>query len=506
MGFGGKIVRIVIVDYGSQYTQLLARRIREMGVFSEIVNSRFKFEGDEIGIILSGGPMSVYDKLAFDLPEELFDKDIPVLGICYGMQLITKNFGGKIEKGEIAEYGFTKISLSDSVLFEGIPSEITVWMSHGDVVKALPKGFVQTGKSQSGLIAAFEFKNTYAIQFHPEVTHTEYGIEILKNFVFKVCKAQPKWAVENFVESEIKKIRSIVKDEKVIGAVSGGVDSTIATVLTAKAIGKNLIPIFVNHGLLRIEDMKVQMDLKKIGIDVKVVDASDLFFERLRGVEDPETKRKIIGHTFIEVFEREALPYDAKFLLQGTIYPDVIESAVASKSSAKIKSHHNVGGLPEKMNLKLLEPIRELFKDEVRQLGKILGLPDTFVQRHPFPGPGLAVRIIGEVTREKAEILRLADDVFTKILREKGEYQRIWQAFTVLLSSRSVGVKGDARSYGYVLAVRAVDSVDGMTASWHDMPYDILKEISSEITRHVPEIGRVVYDITDKPPSTIEWE
>ncbi|MGC9214039.1 glutamine-hydrolyzing GMP synthase [Athalassotoga sp.] len=500
-------MKIVIIDYGSQYTQLLARRIREMGVFSTVVNSKdFKFDGTELGVILSGGPMSVYDEETFELPEELFNRTVPVLGICYGMQLIAKRFGGKVERGKISEYGFTKVSLSHSVLFEGIPSEITAWMSHGDTVKILPKGFVQTAKSQNDLIAAFEYKNIHAIQFHPEVAHTEHGTDILKNFVFKICKAQPQWTMESFVDSKVKEIKSIVKDKKVIGAISGGVDSTIVTVLTSKAIGDHLIPIFVNHGLLRIEDMEVPKDLKRIGIDVKVVDASNLFFERLKGIEDPEKKRKTIGETFIEVFEKEALSYDAEFLLQGTIYPDAIESATTSKSSVKIKSHHNVGGLPERMNLKLLEPIRELFKDEVRRVGKELGLPNTFIQRHPFPGPGLAVRIIGEVTREKADILRSADDILTKVLIEKGEYSKIWQAFAVLLSSRSVGVKGDARSYGYVLAIRAVDSVDGMTASWHDLPHDILKEISTKITGQIPEIGRIVYDITDKPPSTIEWE
>ncbi len=498
---------ILIIDYGSQYTRLLARRIREMGVYSRVelpttatVNENTK------GVILSGGPQSVYSKDALGLPESVRNSSLPILGICYGMQLMAKEFGGKVEMGEMAEYGFTKVSLSDSLLFEGIKSEITTWMSHGDTVKTLPPGFIQTAQSQSQLIAAFERKKMYALQFHPEVAHTEEGIAILRNFVFKICKAQPQWTAENFVDSKIKEIKSIVGDEKVIGALSGGVDSTIAAVLTAKAIGKNLIPIFVNHGLLRVEDMNVPNKLREIGIDVKVIDASDLFFERLKGVEDPEKKRKIVGETFIEVFEKAALSSDAKFLLQGTIYPDVIESAVASKSSAKIKSHHNVGGLPERMKLKLLEPIRELFKDEVRDIGKTIGLPEAFVQRHPFPGPGLAVRIIGEVTREKADILRAADDILVKVLRESGEYSKIWQAFAVLLPLRSVGVKGDARSYGYVLAIRAVDSVDGMTASWHEMPHHILKELSSKITGQVPEIGRVVYDVTDKPPSTIEWE
>jgi GMP synthase (glutamine-hydrolysing) len=346
----------------------------------------------------------------------------------------------------------------------------------------------------------------YAIQFHPEVIHTTQGKEIIKHFVFNICKAQKEWTMDNFVESEIEQIKSITNGKNVIGAISGGVDSTVAAILTSKAIGKDLTSIFVDHGFLRKMDMDVPKNLKTLGIDVKYVDASDLFFDNLKGISDPEEKRRIIGKTFIEIFEKEARKVNAEFLLQGTIYPDVIESAASSQRSAKIKSHHNVGGLPERMNLKLLEPLRNLFKDEVREVGSLLGLPQEFISRHPFPGPGLAVRILGEITREKVRILREADGIFTEVLLKTGEYFKIWQAFPVLLPVRSVGVKGDARSYGYVLALRGVDSVDGMTASWHEIPYDILRMASSEITSKVPEIGRVVYDITDKPPSTIEWE
>ncbi len=495
---------IVVIDYGSQYTQLLARRVREFGVFSRVVGPDYEVNGKESGIILSGGPESVYEK-RYDLPNI---GKVPILGICYGMHLLAEKFGGHVAKGARGEYGLTKVKFFPSALFEGIPSESITWMSHGDVVEALPPNFLKTAISESGIIAAFESEadRVYAIQFHPEVIHTSYGREIIKNFVFEICKTKPGWTMNNFIDSEISEIKSIVKDQKVIGAISGGVDSTVASILTYRAIGNNLIPVFVDHGLLRKMDMNVPQTLSTLGINVRYVNASEIFFERLKGVFDPEEKRKIIGNTFIEVFEREARSSGATFLLQGTIYPDVIESAASSQRSAKIKSHHNVGGLPEKMNLKVLEPLRTLFKDEVREVGRLMGLPDTFISRHPFPGPGLGVRILGEITREKVEILREADDIFVNVLMKTGEYSKIWQAFSVLLPVRSVGVKGDARSYDYVLALRAVDSVDGMTASWHQIPFEILRMASSEITSKVPQIGRIVYDITDKPPSTIEWE
>lgn len=501
-----KVDEIIIFDYGSQYTQLLARRVRELGIFSRVVSPNYDFDGKAKGIILSGGPESVYEK-QYALPEKAIGK-VPILGICYGMHLLAQRFGGEVIKGPQGEYGLTKVRFFTSSLFEGMPSESVTWMSHGDIVSSIPSDFFQSAVSESGIMAAFESQKLgiYAIQFHPEVVHTIYGKEIIKHFVLDICKARAEWTMSDFVESEIKKIRSIVKDEKVVGAISGGIDSTVAALLTSRAIGKNLISIFVDHGLLRKMDMNVPDTLSALGIDVKYVNASDLFFERLKGILDPEEKRKIIGSTFIEVFEREAKLAKAKFLLQGTIYPDVIESAASSQRASKIKSHHNVGGLPEKMNLEILEPLRTLFKDEVREVGRLMNLPDAFISRHPFPGPGLAVRIPGEVTREKVSILREADDILTKILIRTGEYSKIWQAFAVLLPVRSVGVKGDLRSYGYVLAIRAVDSVDGMTASWHEIPFDVLRMISSEITSKVPQIGRVVYDITDKPPSTIEWE
>ncbi|HEU23862.1 MAG TPA: glutamine-hydrolyzing GMP synthase [Mesoaciditoga lauensis] len=495
---------IVVIDYGSQYTQLLARRVRELGVFSKVVGPDYTFTGKESGIILSGGPESVYEK-RYDLPQF---GGIPVLGICYGMHLLAERFGGHVAKGAHGEYGLTKVKFFPSPLFEGIPSESVTWMSHGDVVEVLPPNFKMTAISETGITAAFESENDkiYAIQFHPEVVHTSYGREIIKNFVFGICKERPEWTMNNFIDSEISRIKSVVKDQKIISAISGGVDSTVATLLTYRAVGDNLIPVFVDHGLLRKMDINVPQTLATLGIKVKYVNASELFFEKLKGVSDPEEKRKIIGNTFIEVFEREAKASGATFLLQGTIYPDVIESAASSQRSAKIKSHHNVGGLPEKMNLKVLEPLRTLFKDEVREVGRLMGLPDAFISRHPFPGPGLGVRVIGEITREKVGILRGADDIFVNVLMRAGEYSKIWQAFAVLLPVRSVGVKGDARSYEYVLALRAVDSVDGMTASWHQIPFEILRMASSEITSKIPQIGRVVYDITDKPPSTIEWE
>ena len=502
---------ILIVDYGSQYTRLLARRIREIGVYSRVESPiKCVIKENTKGIILSGGPQSVYSNNAFGLPENVKNSSLPILGICYGMQLLVHEFGGEVSRGETFEYGLTRVNFSNDPIFPVGNTEKSwnTWMSHGDSVEKLPPGFVKIGESEMGVIAAMRSKSgkIYGLQFHPEVSQTVGGMEIIRHFVVDVCKAKPSWKMENYASSKIKELKKKIGNSKVIAAVSGGVDSTVATVLTAKAVGENLECVFVNHGLLRKEDEEVPEVLSKLGIDVKVIDASQEFFEKLKGVDDPEKKRKIIGETFIRVFEKEAKKVDADFLLQGTIYSDVIESSAASSTSVKIKSHHNVGGLPEKMNLKLVEPLRELFKDEVRELGKVLGIPDGILNRHPFPGPGLAIRIIGEIEPARADILKRVDEIYTSILKESGEYSRIWQAFSILLPVRSVGVKGDQRAYGYVVALRAVDSTEGMTASWHEMPHELLRKISSTITDKVPEVGRVVYDVSDKPPATIEWE
>lgn len=500
---------ILIIDYGSQYTRLLARRVREIGVYSRVESPQNALmTANTKGIILSGGPQSVYSRNALKLPEWVISSGIPVLGVCYGMQLLVYTLGGTVKRGEIFEYGFTNVKFSEDPIFSDLSESSSVWMSHGDLVEKLPDGFMKIAESELGVIAAIrsEDRKIYGFQFHPEVSQTQGGMKMISHFVLGTCNAKRSWKLEDYAESKVKELRKRIGNSKVIGAISGGVDSAVATAITVRAIGENLKCVFVNNGLLRKEDELVPQALSEVGIDVKIVDASDLFFKRLKGVIDPEKKRKVIGETFIEVFEREAKMVNADYLLQGTIYSDVIESAAASSTSAKIKSHHNVGGLPEKMNLKLVEPLRDLFKDEVRKLGKIVGLPSDILNRHPFPGPGLSIRIIGEIDREHVNILKKVDDIYTTLLKESGEYHNIWQAFSVLLPVKSVGVKGDERSYGYVVALRAVDSSEGMTASWHKMPFDLLRRISSAITDKVPEIGRVVYDVSDKPPATIEWE
>lgn len=505
---------ILVVNFGSQYVQLIARRIRELGVYSEIVN--WDIPAEEIkkkapyGIIFSGGPASVYTEGA-PLPDpEIYNLGIPILGICYGLQVITHQLGGKVAKSEKQEYGRARLkAIKENAIFEGIPPESDVWMSHADKVVKLPPGFETLAVSENSphAVIANKERTIYGLQFHPEVTHTVFGKEMLANFVYGVCRAQRNWEMGDFIKEKIEEIKQTVGKSKVIAALSGGVDSTVAAVLTHKAVGKQLHCFFIDHGLLRLNEREeVERNLKSLGLPLTIVDASELFLERLDGVEDPEEKRRIIGRTFIEVFEREAKKIEgAEFLLQGTLYPDVVESA-GIEGSAKIKTHHNVGGLPKRMNLKLLEPFRELFKDEVRQIGKLLGISEEILKRHPFPGPGLAIRIIGPVNKEDLEILRRADSIFVEELKKEGLYDRIWQAFAVLLPVKSVGVMGDVRTYEKVIALRAVESVDGMTADWYRLPYDFLDRVMRRIINEVKGVNRVVYDISSKPPSTIEWE
>lgn len=502
--------KVLILDYGSQYTQLIARKVRELGIFSEIASSDSNIDPSLYDlVILSGGPLSVYEKNALSLPKWFHSFQGNVLAICYGMQLISKEFGGEVVKG-VGEYGRTKIRIMrNDPLFDKLPKEFSVWMSHGDRVEELPKGFYETSKTEKGIISsATDYEKYWLLQFHPEVHHTEYGKEILKNFLFKIGKLKKEWRLENIVQSKINFIRDVIGNSKAIMALSGGVDSTVAGVMVQKAIGNNFIGILVDHGFLREGERKeiIQFLKNKIHMNIIVVDAKEEFLNKLKGVKDPEKKRKIIGETFIRVFEKMARKFKAEFLVQGTIYPDVVESAGSGKSTSKIKSHHNVGGLPEKIGLRIVEPLRDFFKDEVRKIGRILKIPDEILKRHPFPGPGLAVRIIGEVTEERLGILKKVDKIFLETLKKWNLYDKVWQAFAVLLPIKSVGVKGDRRSYGYVVVLRAVDSVDGMTADWIKFPYDFLDEVSKRIIGEISEISRVVYDITMKPPATIEWE
>lgn len=507
---------ILILDFGSQYTQLIARRIREHSVYSEIHPHTFTI--DEIkklnpsGIILSGGPMSSYDVGAPQIDNEVFHLGIPVLGICYGLQLIARAFEGKVEPAENREYGKANIEIQkDSVLLEGVKDGSVVWMSHGDYLTGIPEGFEVTAKTDNSPICALanEDAKIYGVQFHPEVAHTEDGRIILNNFLTTVCGCVKEWTPSNFVSSAIKDIRELVGDKKVICALSGGVDSSVAAALVSKAIGSNLICVHVDNGLMRKdESAKIgKMFEENFKLNYVHVDASELFLKRLEGVIDPEKKRKIIGNSFIEVFEEEANKHgDIEYLVQGTLYPDVIESVSVKGKSVTIKTHHNVGGLPEKMNMKLIEPFRELFKDEVRAIGKELELPESFIGRHPFPGPGLAVRVLGEITKPRLDVLREADDIYINELHEWNEYDNIWQAFAVLLPVQTVGVMGDARTYENVIALRAVTSTDGMTADWYRFGHDFLESVSNKIIRNVKGVNRVCYDISSKPPSTIEWE
>ena len=506
---------ILIFDFGSQYTQLIARRVREANVYCEILpfNADISKYADKNvkGYILSGGPSSIKDDNAPRLDASFFETDKPMLCICYGMQLIADIFGGQLERSETREYGKAKFNADDSCeLFSGIPHQSQVWMSHGDSIVNLPEQFRVVGSTDSLEIAAIadNEKKIYGLQFHPEVHHTTEGKNILSNFIFDICHLKGDWTTESFIESTVKEIRNQVGDKRVILGISGGVDSTVAAVLLSKAIGKNLHAVFVNNGLLRKNEFESVIEmLGGLEINLYPVDASDMFLERLAGVEDPEKKRKIIGITFIDVFEEQSEKIgNIDYLAQGTLYPDVIESVSFKGPSATIKSHHNVGGLKDKMKLKLVEPLRELFKDEVRELGCKLGLTEKFIGRHPFPGPGLAVRILGDVTKERCDLLCEVDHVFIEELHKNNIYDDIWQAFAVLLPINAVGVMGDERTYENVVALRAVTSVDGMTADWARIDNDILAHISNRIIRNVRGVNRVTYDISSKPPATIEWE
>lgn len=508
--------KILILDFGSQYTQLIARRIREARVYCEIhpFNMPLKvlWDFNPAGIVLSGGPSSAYASGAPHPDPGIFDLDIPFLGICYGLQLISRHYGGSVARAARREYGRSQLHIDDQLdLFSGMATELQVWMSHGDRVETLPEGFDVIAHTDNAPVAAIRHheKPVYAIQFHPEVVHTEQGSRILENFAVRICGCEQTWTPANFIESEIAKVREQVGDRQVICGLSGGVDSSVVALLLHKAIGDQLTCVFVNHGLLRLhEETQVQQTFRdRFHIKLEYVDAEARFLSALSGVTDPEKKRKIIGNLFIEVFEETAKKLgEFDFLAQGTLYPDVIESVSFKGPSATIKSHHNVGGLPEKMRFQLIEPLRELFKDEVRKVGRELGLDDALVMRHPFPGPGLAVRIPGVVTRKRCDMLRKADYIAIQELRNTGQYDKIWQAFCVLLPVQSVGVMGDERSYDYAVALRAVTSQDGMTADWAHIPYEILARISNRIINEVLGINRVVYDISSKPPATIEWE
>ena len=506
---------ILVLDFGAQYAQLIARRVRELKVYSEIVP--YSISPEEIrkrkpkGIILSGGPTSVYVKNALNCDPKIFKLKIPILGICYGMQLMTKELHGVVEKTDKSEFGKTKLfARQDSVLFNGLPRKQSVWMSHRDSIIKAPPGFEVTGKTESTSVAAFEERERgfYGVQFHPEVVHTPNGMDILKNFLFEGCRSLPTWTKVSIIENSIKKIKETIGNEKAICALSGGVDSSVAALLVNKAIGDKLTCVFVDHGLLRKDEgFQVERTFKEhFHLNLKYIKAQKIFLKKLKNVIDPEKKRKIIGEEFIRVFEREADKFgEAKVLVQGTLYPDVIESG--TKEAARIKTHHNVGGLPTDIKFKkIVEPLKSLFKDEVRAIGEELGLPEEIVWRQPFPGPGLSIRIIGEVTPKKLEILREADSIVIEEIKKAGFYRKLWQVFAILLSIKTVGVMGDERTYEYTIAVRATTSEDAMTADWAKLPHDLLEIISSRIINEVEGVNRVVYDISSKPPATIEWE
>jgi GMP synthase (glutamine-hydrolysing) len=515
---------IVILDFGAQYTQLIARRIREQNVFSVVLPCTASLNDVKscapVGIVLSGAPWSVYDKDAPPADARLFELGLPVLGICYGLQFMVHTLGGKVRPAVKREYGHAEVDIiAESALFAGLAKRQAVWMSHGDEALELPPGFELTARSAHAVAGIQNVKKKwFAVQFHPEVHHTRNGTQILRNFVFEICGAKPLWTPQHFIDSTVAQVKQQVGSGRAICALSGGVDSSVAAVLVDRGLrdakGKSrLTCVFVNNGVLRKNEFeKVQKTLRnKLGLDLHAVDAADRFLAKLKDVSDPERKRKIIGNEFIKLFEREARRIEkeegkVKWLVQGTLYPDVIESRSVRGPSQVIKSHHNVGGLPEKMKLKLIEPLKDLFKDEVRKIGRDLGMPEEILQRQPFPGPGLAVRVLGEVTPERLALLRECDDIVVREIKNAGLYTKIWQSFAVLLPVMSVGVMGDMRTYAYTCAVRAVSSEDGMTADWVPLPHEVLKDISTRIVNEVKGVNRVVYDITSKPPGTIEWE
>ena len=505
---------ILVIDFGGQYSQLIGRRVRESKVYCEIVPYDYPIEKIKEkhpeGIILSGGPASVYGEDSLKCDAGVFKLGVPVLGICYGNQLMAETLGGKVTKASTREYGKTEVDIkNDSLLFKGLDNKITTWMSHTDFIENAPANFDIVGSTPLCPVAAMENvdEKLYGVQFHPEVEHTQCGREILKNFLYKICKCSPDWNMEDFIKNSIDKIKSEIGDGKAICALSGGVDSSVAAVLVHEAIGDNLVCVFVDHGLLRKDEAKQVETLfrEKFQMNLIAVDARERFLNKLSGVTDPERKRKIIGEEFIRVFEEEQGKLSGiDYLVQGTIYPDVVESGTGK--SSVIKSHHNVGGLPEDVNFTLVEPLRQLFKDEVREVGRKLGLSSDLVDRQPFPGPGLAIRVLGEVTEDKLKIVREADYVFRDEIKKAGLDKEIWQYFAMLPNIRSVGVMGDERTYSYTIGLRAVTSIDGMTADWARIPLDVLEKVSNRIVNEVDNVNRVVYDITSKPPSTIEWE